>query len=78
MDLFPLSITLVATNRNRDGVAKNAEEIALLKKIAKELEKKSGFDETRVDDMSVRIENLQMNISLQNRTVMGCIEDRKC
>lgn len=65
------------SDRNKDGVAKNAEDIALLKKIAKELEAKANFDENRIDDNSVRIENINMNMTLQHRTVMGCVEDRK-
>ena len=65
------------SDRNKDGVAKNAEDIALLKKIAKELEAKANSDENRIDDNSVRIENINMNMTLQHRTVMGCVEDRK-
>ena len=63
--------------RNRDGVAKNAEEIALLKKIARELEQKSKHDEQRVSDMNVAIENLNMNVSLTNRNVANMLEDCK-
>ena len=64
--------------RNREGVAKNADEIAMLKKISKELDDKSVADEKRTDDLNVRVENLHMNVTLQHRTVMGCVEDRKC
>ena len=68
---------MILSRRNKDGVAKNADDIAMLKKIAKELEVKNVADENRVDDMNVRVENLNMNVTLQHRTVMGCVEDRK-
>ena len=63
--------------RNSTGVAKNAEEIANLKKMVQELNEKSQEDEKRVSDMNVTVENLNMNVSLQHRTVLGLVEDRK-
>ena len=63
--------------RNKDGVAKNAEEIALLKKMLHELDARGQSDEKRLSEMNVNIENLNMNVSLQNRTVLGLVEDRK-
>ena len=63
--------------RNKTDIGKNAEEIALLKKMIKELEEKSQEDETRVSNMNVNVENLNMNVSLQHRTVLGLVEDRK-
>ena len=63
--------------RNSTGVAKNAEDIANLKKMVQELNEKSQADEKRVSEMNVNVENLNMNVSLQHRTVIGLIEDRK-
>ena len=65
------------TFRNKDGVAKNAADIAHLMKMCKELENKSIDDEKRVSENNVNIENLQMNVSMQNRTSINLIEDRK-
>ena len=64
--------------RNSTGVQKNADDIAKLRAIVKELEAKSQHDEGRVRDMNLHVENLHMNVSLQHRTVMGLVEDRKC
>ena len=63
--------------RNTEGVAKNADDIAKLMKMARELSEKSQIDEKRVSDMNVNVENLHMNVSLQHRTVIGLVEDRK-
>ena len=48
-----------------------------MKKMVKELNEKSQEDEKRVSDMNVNVENLNMNVSLQHRTVLGLVEDRK-
>ena len=45
--------------------------------MVKELNEKSQEDEKRVSDMNVNVENLNMNVSLQHRTVLGLVEDRK-
>ena len=45
--------------------------------MIKELEEKSSEDETKVSGMNVSIENLNMNVSMQHRTVLGLVEDRK-
>ena len=58
-------------------MAKNAEELALLKKMLHELDARGQSDEKRLSEMNVNIENLNMNVSLQNRTVLGLVEDRK-
>ena len=63
--------------RNKTNIGKNADEIAHLKKMIKELEEKSSEDETKVSGMNVSIENLNMNVSMQHRTVLGLVEDRK-
>lgn len=63
--------------RNTAGVAKNADEIALLKKMFADLDARGQEDSKRVSENNVNIENLNMNISLQNRTIQGLIEDRK-
>ena len=63
--------------RNTSGVAKNTEDIALMKKMISELEKKSLIDEKRVNDLNVTVENVSMNLSIQHRTVINLIEDRK-
>lgn len=73
----PCFFVILSRCRNRDGVQKNAEEIERLKKICKDLESKSTEDERKVSDMNVNIENLTMNVSLNNRTVQGLLEDRK-
>ncbi len=64
--------------RNKEGVAKNAADIAHLLKMAKELENKSTEDEMKVSENNVTIENLTMNVAMQNRTVVNMMEDRKC
>ena len=48
-----------------------------MKKMIQELNEKSQADEKRVSEMNVTVENLNMNVSLQHRTVMGLVEDRK-
>lgn len=63
--------------RNATGVAKNADDIANLKRMVQELCEKSQEDEKRVSDMNVNVENLNMNVSMQHRTVLGLVEDRK-
>ena len=45
--------------------------------MVQELNEKSQSDEKRVSEMNVNVENLNMNVSLQHRTVIGLIEDRK-
>ena len=44
--------------RNTSGVAKNTEDIVLMKKMISELEKKSLIDEKRVNDLNVTVENV--------------------
>ena len=56
---------------------KNEQDIEMLKKIVKDLDIKSTDDENRVRDLNVNVENLNMNVSLQHRTVLGLVEDRK-
>ena len=48
-----------------------------MKKMVQELNEKSQEDEKRVSEMNVNVENLNMNVSLQHRTVLGLVEDRK-
>ena len=67
----------LARCRNAAGVAENAEEIAKLKKMAKELEQKSINEESRVSEQGVTIENLHMNFSLFQRTTGDTLEDCK-
>ena len=45
--------------------------------MLKELEEKSIEDEERVRQTNVNVENLNMNVSLQQKTVLGLVEDRK-
>ena len=45
--------------------------------MLKDLDCKSQDDENRVRDLNVNVENLNMNVSLQHRTVIGLVEDRK-
>ena len=63
--------------RNTAGVSKNAEDIALLKKMCAELDAKGQQEEKKVSDLNVNVENLHMNVSMQHRTVIGLVEDRK-
>ena len=56
---------------------KNTDDIAKILAIVKDLEAKSQDDESRVREMNVNVENLNMNVSLQHRTVLGLVEDRK-
>ena len=56
---------------------KNTDDIARILAIVKDLEAKSQDDESRVREMNVNVENLNMNVSLQHRTVLGLVEDRK-
>jgi len=64
-------------DRNATGVSKNADDIAQLQRMVKDLEAKSQDDENRVREMNVNVENLNMNVSLQHRTVLGLVEDHK-
>ena len=64
-------------NRNQKGVTANRDDIEQLKRIVKDLDAKSQEDENRVREMNVNVENLNMNVSLQHRTVLGLVEDRK-
>ena len=64
-------------NRNSKGVSKNADDIAQIQRMIKDLDSKSQDDENRVREMNVNVENLNMNVSLQHRTVIGLVEDRK-
>jgi len=63
--------------QNAEGVAKNAEEIARLKKVSNELDVRGQEDEKRVSELNVTVENLNMNVSMQHRTVIAQVEDRK-
>ena len=42
-----------------------------------ELDARGQQDEKRLSEMNVSVENLNMNVSLQHRTVLGLVEDRK-
>jgi len=42
-----------------------------------ELNAKSTQEEKKVSEMNVTVENLHMNVSMQHRTVIGLVEDRK-
>ena len=64
-------------HRNSKGVSKNADDIAQIQRMIKDLDSKSQDDENRVREMNVNVENLNMNVSLQHRTVIGLVEDRK-
>ena len=75
---FINAITYFSKHRNKEGVAKNAADIAHLMRMAKELENKSTEDEMKVSENNVTIENLTMNVAMQNRTVVNMMEDRKC
>ena len=63
--------------KNSEGVATNADEIAKLKKISNELDVRGQEDEKRVSELNVTVENLTMNVSMQHRTIIGLVEDRK-
>lgn len=49
----------------------------MLKKTAHELDVRGLEDEKRVSELNVTVENLNMNVSMQHRTVIGLIEDHK-
>ena len=72
-----MTLTFAVLNRNQKGVVANKDEIAQLKRMIKDLDAKSQDDENRVREMNVNVENLNMNVSLQHRTVLGLVEDRK-
>ena len=63
--------------RNKEGVAKNSDEIEKLKKICKELEQKTINNDNKISDMNVEMENLNMNIKLSMRELSDNLEDRK-
>ena len=63
--------------RNKEGVATNAEEIEKLKRMIQELIEKSQEEEKKISDNHVNIENINMNLSLNQRTVMGLVDDHK-
>ena len=45
--------------------------------MIKEMNEKDQVDESRVSGLNVNVENLHMNVSMQHRTVIGLVEDRK-
>ena len=45
--------------------------------MIKELESKSTEDENRVSEINVNVENINMNLSLHQRTITGLVNDRK-
>lgn len=49
---------------NKDGVAQNAAEIELLKKISNELDVRGNADVEKLGDLNVTVENLNMNVSM--------------
>lgn len=53
-----------AVTNNSKNIATNADDIALLKKICKELESKSILDEEKISENHINVENLHMNVSL--------------
>ena len=63
--------------RNKEGVATNADEIEKLKRMIQELIEKSQEEEKKISDNHVNIENINMNLSLNQRTVMGLVDDHK-
>ena len=56
---------------------RNADDIAQLKKICKDLENMNIEEEKKISENHVTIENLTMNLSLHQRTITGLVEDRK-
>lgn len=62
--------------RNKENIGKNADDIAMLKKICKELEQKSLQEEEKLSALHIEVENIQMNMSLNHRTVIQITDDR--
>ena len=63
--------------RNKQGVADNAKEIDLLKKMVKELEQKTIEDEKMISELNVNVTNLTMNEKLHYREAQDNHEERK-
>ena len=49
----------------------------MLKKMSNELDIRGQEDEKRVSELNVTVENLNMNVSMNHRTVLEHVEDRK-
>lgn len=45
--------------------------------MCNELDIRGQEDEKRVSELNVTVENLNMNVSMNHRTVLGHVEDRK-
>ena len=73
----PINCLTVLLCRNKDGVAKNAEDIALLKKMCHELEQKTIEDEKLISELNINVTNLSMNEKLHYREACDNYEDRK-
>lgn len=58
-------------------MAKNANEIEMLKKMCKELENKTIEDEQKISELHVDINNLSMNQKLHHRQAEDNHEDCK-
>ena len=45
--------------------------------MCNELDIRGQEDEKRVSELNVTVENLNMNVSMNHRTILGHVEDRK-
>ena len=61
--------------RNKNNIAKNTEDIELLKAIVKELEQKSVEQDESVSDLKATTESTSINVSLNHRTFMEKCDD---
>ena len=61
--------------RNKNNIAKNTEDIELLKAIVKELEQKSVEQDEAVSDLKATTESTSINVSLNHRTFMEKCDD---
>lgn len=63
--------------RNKEGVAKNADEIEKLKAMAKQLEDKTIEHDDKISGLGTDLENIGMNMSLMRREFDEKLDDRK-
>ena len=69
------SDVILLNYRNKNNIAKNTDDIELLKAIVKELEQKSVEQDESVSDLKATTESTSINVSLNHRTFMEKCDD---
>jgi len=69
--------TAVIYFRNKQGIAKNTEDIELLKAMVKELEQKSIETDEQVSDLRATTDSTTFNVANNHRTFIEICDDYK-